>query len=164
MNGHMSAVPLYATAIALAVDADGPLAGVLLLGPSGAGKSALALAAIEACPFRRTALIADDQVAIAPGGAASAPETLKGLIEVRGFGPARVRSVASAWLVAAFDLGLDASRVPLLETRRFAPGADLPVIPFRRAGAEAAAAHRLRVIVRQVLCGQIGEDPQDARP
>ncbi len=155
---------IHATAIALAIDADGPLAGVLLLGPSGAGKSALALAAIEACPFRRTALIADDQVVIAPGGAASAPEALAGLIEARGYGPVRIRSVKSARLVAAFDLGLDAARVPEIETRGFAPGADLPVIPFRRAGAEAAAAHRLRVIVRQVLCGQISEDPQDARP
>ena len=164
MNGHMSAVPLHATAIALAVDADGPLAGVLLLGPSGSGKSTLALAAIETCPFRRSALVADDQVAIAPGGAASAPEPLEGLIEVRGYGPARVPFVKSARLVAAFDRGLDAPRVPVIEIRSFAPGADLPVIPFRRAGAEAAAAHRLRVIVRQVLCGQIGEDPQDARP
>ncbi len=124
----------------------------------------LALAAIEACPFGRTALIADDQVVIGPGGAASAPEALKGLIEVRGLGPARVRTIASARLVAAFDLGSDAPRMPVIGRRMFAPDADLPVIPFPRAGAEGAAAHRLRVIVRQVLCGQIGEDPQDARP
>lgn len=157
-------VRIHATAIALAVDADGPLAGVLLLGPSGAGKSSLALEAIEACPFRRTALIADDQVLIGVGGEASAPAVLKGLIELRGYGPVPARSVASARLVAAVDLALDAPRVPVIETRSIAPGADLPVIPFGRPGADAASAHRLRVIVRQVLCGQIGEVPQDARP
>jgi hypothetical protein len=163
MNAPRSA-SIHATAIALAVDADGPLAGVLLLGSSGAGKSSLALAAIEGCSFRRTALIADDQVVIVAGGAASAPKALKGLIEVRGFGPAAIRSVPTAQLVAAFDLDLDATRVPALKTRNFGPGADLLVVPFRRIGPEAAAAHRLRVIVRQVLCGQISEDPQDARP
>jgi hypothetical protein len=155
---------IHAAAIALAVDPDGPLSGVLLLGDSGAGKSSLALVAIESCPFRRTALIADDQVLIGPEGAASAPAALQGLLEVRGFGPARVRSILTARLVSAFDLQLEGSRVASPTLRRFANGLELPVFAFRRAGAGPAAAHRLRVMVRQVLCGQIGEDPQDARP
>lgn len=155
--------PMHASAIALAVDADGPLAGVLLIGPSGAGKSSLALAAIEGCPFRRTALIADDQVDIGDGGAASAPALIRGLVEVRGFGPARLPQAAMARLVAAFDLGLDGGRVPAPERRAVAPGLTLPVFPFRRSAAGPDAVHRLRVIVRQVLCGQIIEEPQDAR-
>ncbi len=155
---------LHATSIAIAVDADGPLAGVLLLGPSGAGKSSLALAAIEGCPFRRTALIADDQVFVGPEGEASAPAALGGLIEVRGFGPARVRPIATARLIAAFDLGAPAERVPVAARREVMPDIALPVFPFLWTGGETAAAHRLRVIVRQVLCGQIGEEPQDARP
>lgn len=155
---------IHATAAAVAVDPDGPLAGVLLLGPSGAGKSSLALAAIEGCPFRRTALIADDQVLIGPDGEASAPGALRGLIEVRGYGPTRVRSTATAHLVATFDLGAAAERVPVPFRREVAPNLVLPVFPFLWTGADATAAHRLRVIVRQVLCGQIGEEPQDARP
>jgi HPr kinase/phosphorylase len=155
---------IHASAIGLAVDRDGPLAGVLILGPSGAGKSSLALAAIETCPFRRTILIADDQVAVGPGGEAAAPASLQGQIEIRGFGPARVPAARSARLVIGVDLGEEASRVPAPGRRTLADGISLTVFPFRWAGAEATAAHRLRIMVRQVLCGQIGEDPQDARP
>ncbi|MDZ7628660.1 MAG: hypothetical protein U5J99_09710 [Parvularculaceae bacterium] len=152
---------VHATAIALAVDPDGPLAGVLLLGPSGAGKSSLALCAIEGCPFRRTALIADDQVLISAAGAATAPDRVRGLIEVRGLGPAPVRTAGGAVLAAAFDLGAASERVASPEWREIATGLLLPVYPFRWTGAESSAAHRLRVTVRQVLCGQIGEEPQD---
>lgn len=152
---------LHATAVALAVDADGPRPGVLLLGPSGAGKSSLALSLIESCPFRRTALVADDQVLIDRSGHALAPPKLLGLIEVRGYGPAPARSVASARLAVAFDLGLPSERTPQSQSLEIAPGLRLPRFPFRWTGSEASAAHRLRVIVRQVLCGQTGEEPQD---
>ena len=157
-------VLLHATAVALALDADGPLAGALLLGPSGAGKSSLALAAIASCPFARTTLIADDQVVIRAGGIASAPETLRGLIEIRGFGPARVKSVSAVRLAAAFELADIAERVPAPRRRQIAEGLALPFFPFSLTGAEATAAHRLRLIVRQVLCGQIGEETQDTKP
>lgn len=155
---------IHATALALAIDPDGPLAGALLLGPSGAGKSSLTLAAIEGCPFGRTGLIADDQVMIGPGGAASTPKALQGLIEVRGFGPARVRMAGQTAIVAAFDLGGRIERTPAPQRREIAPGLCVLAYPFLWTGAEAAAAHRLRVIVRQVLCGQTGEEPQDAPP
>lgn len=158
---------MHATAIALAVDADGPLAGVLIIGPSGAGKSSLALLAIETCPFRRTVLVADDQVVIEPhhGRAlASAPATLRGLIEVRGAGPVPIRSTSVAPLLFAVDLGVPAARISPPSALSIAPECVLPAFPFRWAGAEATAAVRLRVIVRQVLCGQTGEEPQDTRP
>lgn len=60
-------------------------AGVLLMGEPGSGKSDLALRLID----RGALLVADDRVvAVAQGGALrlSAPETLKGLMEVRGLG------------------------------------------------------------------------------
>lgn len=155
---------LHATAIALAVDADGPLSGVLLMGDSGAGKSSLALSLIEGCPFRRTALVADDQVLVGADGGATAPKALQGLIEVRGFGPAQVKSVNRTRLAAAFDLSLDSERAPPPQWREVAPGVIVPIFPFRWTGTEAAAAHRLRVMVRQVLCGQTGEETQDTRP
>lgn len=64
---------------------DGLWRGVLVEGPSGVGKSDLALRALDA-GFR---LVADDRVvAFAAGGRlyGKAPETLAGLIEVRGLG------------------------------------------------------------------------------
>ena len=145
---------VHATALALAVDADGPLAGVLLLGASGAGKSLLALAAIENCPWRRTALIADDAVEIklqAGRPVASARAPTKGLIEVRGFGPARARALAAAPLAAAFDLSAPAERLP--EAGLYSPGEglSLPLYPF--APGEAGPA-RLRAAVRSILGGQ----------
>jgi hypothetical protein len=155
---------LHATAIALGVDADGPLAGVLILGESGAGKSSLALSSIEGCPFARTALVADDQVLVDAQLIASAPPALSGLLEVRGFGPAPVRSIKSAPLLVGIDLSAPTARIVSPARAELAGGLALPVYAFRWAGAEAGAAHRLRVMVRQVLCGQMTEDPQDTRP
>jgi serine kinase of HPr protein (carbohydrate metabolism regulator) len=59
--------------------------GVLVRGPSGAGKSALALALI----YRGWRLVADDRVVIWATGErvwGRAPDTLAGLLEVRGVG------------------------------------------------------------------------------
>lgn len=145
---------IHATALALAVDPDGPLAGVLLLGASGAGKSRLALAAIETCPWRRTALIADDAVsAWGEGGAvqARAPARIAGLIEVRGFGPVPVRSVEKARLVAAFDLAASPARLPEPAAYALGEGLALPLFPFFP-GEDGPV--RLRVAVRSILGGQ----------
>lgn len=147
-------VLIHATALALAVDPDGPLAGALLLGASGAGKSRLALAAIETCPWRRTALIADDAVsAWGEEGAvhARAPARIAGLIEVRGFGPAPVRSVDRARLVAAFDLSAASVRLPEPAEHKLGEGLALPLFPFVP-GEDGSA--RLRVAVRSILGGQ----------
>lgn len=60
--------------------------GVLILGPSGSGKSDLALRLLD----RGWDLVADDQVRVWPGPdgelIAGAPETLAGLLEIRGVG------------------------------------------------------------------------------
>ena len=78
---------VHATAIAI-----GPV-GVLLMGPSGACKSDLALRCLAQAPGplcpHATYLIADDRVVLTAAGGlvlASAPETIRGLIEVRGVG------------------------------------------------------------------------------
>lgn len=167
----MTAAPVirHAVALGLAIDADGPLAGVLLLGPSGAGKSSLALAAIDSCPFRRSAMIADDAVilSVAANGEliAGAPAAIRGLIEVRGFGPAPVKSIGEGVLVVAFDLGAAAERTP-------DPGAwdliadarPLPLYPFRWRGAEMTAPARLRAATASILGGQTAERTQDSGP
>lgn len=67
---------------------DGVWRGALIEGPSGIGKSDLALRALDA-GFR---LVADDRVVVfASGGRlyGKPPETLAGLIEIRGLGVAR---------------------------------------------------------------------------
>jgi len=81
--------------------------GVLLLGPSGAGKSDLALRLIDG----GATLVADDRVDVTPDGGKlmlSAPETLAGLIEVRGLGIVRVLHAARAPLALICDLYEDA--------------------------------------------------------
>ncbi|MEM6744356.1 MAG: HPr kinase/phosphatase C-terminal domain-containing protein, partial [Pseudomonadota bacterium] len=106
-----SAETRHASAVA-AQTPDGPCAA-LLLGPSGAGKSALALEMIS----RGAVLVADDQVRLRRRGArviASAPETLAGLIEARGFGLIETPALAEAPVVCLVDLSE-------AETRRLPP-------------------------------------------
>lgn len=155
-----AADPIHATAIAIAIDSDGPLAGALILGDPGAGKSSLALAAIDACPFQRTVLIADDAVLVEATGAgllARAPPRIAGLIEVRGFGPLPVRHAATATLHFAVDLGAQSGRIA--EQRQMRPVSDaatLPLYPFWWSGAESTAAARLRIVARSIICGKVG--------
>jgi len=162
-------VTRHAVALGVAVDADGPLAGVLLLGPSGAGKSSLALAVIDSCPFRRSAMIADDAVivSVAENGqlAARAPATIRGKIEVRGFGPAPVRSIGECGLVAAFDLAGAAARMPVPGTWDVVAGGwPLPLYPFLWRGAESTAPARLRAATASIMGGQTAERTQDSVP
>ncbi|MCB2113591.1 MAG: hypothetical protein R3C42_03240 [Parvularculaceae bacterium] len=161
---------VHAVAAALAVDPDGPLFGVLILGAPGAGKSSLALSLVETCPFRRTALVADDAVRIdAASGfpVAFAPPPIEGLIEVRGFGPARIRHVKSVRLRLAVDLSRPAERMPEPgvyappDTRADAQGPGVPLYPIRWKGEENLAAHRIRRIAVSILSGQLLQCTQD---
>lgn len=95
MHGAVELV--HATAIALAGKA------ALIRGPSGSGKSDLAFRCLSAAPGplvpEPARLVADDQVrlAVAQGRLlASAPEAIRGLIEVRGLGLIEVGCVESA--------------------------------------------------------------------
>lgn len=159
---------LHATAAAIAVDADGPLAGALILGPSGAGKSSLALSLIEACPFQRTALVADDAVIIETTGetlVARGADSITGLIEIRGFGPSKARTIPACKLILAVDLGAEAERMPPPRWfRASAEGGAIPLYPFLWKGAEATAPHRLRRMITAVLGGQSARRAQDRDP
>ncbi|MCA8888558.1 MAG: hypothetical protein KDA46_07010 [Parvularculaceae bacterium] len=158
---------IHAVALAAAVDADGPLCGVLLLGEAGAGKSSLALGFIETCPWRRSALIADDAVLLAAksgGLVARAPQTITGLIEIRGFGPASVRTAPPTRLWAAFRLCDDGERTPEPEVYAPIPGGPaLAAYPFRYHGEAAIAPHRLRRIIRSIVGGQNWRCRHDSR-
>jgi len=77
----------------------------LITGSSGSGKSALAL---ELMAYGAS-LVADDRVVLrAQDGqiTASAPDTIKGLIEARGFGILNADTVDHADVVVCIDLGL----------------------------------------------------------
>jgi HPr kinase/phosphorylase len=97
---------------------------VLIRGASGCGKSRLALALIEAgangtLPFAR--LVADDRVALAVAHGrllASAPETIKGKIEVRGDGIREMvyEPIALIGLVIDLDAS-DSARMPETKAR-----------------------------------------------
>lgn len=78
--------------------------GVLIEGPSGAGKSDLSLRALD----RGFRLVADDRVLIwADAGRlyGRAPDTLAGLIELRGVGVVRVAPVAFCEIALVARLG-----------------------------------------------------------
>ncbi len=77
--------------------------GVLIRGPSGSGKSDLALRLMDGGAH----LIADDQTELSLEGGrvvARAPETIAGLLEVRGLGVVRVAHRAWAPLALVVDL------------------------------------------------------------
>lgn len=103
---------------------------MLIIGPSGSGKSSLALALMAL----GAALVADDRVVLTHTPAnviASAPPSLKGLIEARFVGLLHADSVASAPVAAVVDLGTE-------ETDRLPYARHTPVlgqsVPLLRAG------------------------------
>jgi HPr kinase/phosphorylase len=102
-------------------------AGVLLLGAPGAGKSDLVLRLLDI----GFSLVADDQVCL-EGHHASPPESLAGLLEVRGLGILRMPHV-TAELVLAVRLA-PGERLPA-PARLSAP--DLPLIALDPAFASA---------------------------
>lgn len=148
MNAHRGQAMLtYGTCIALGTR------GALLRGESGSGKSDLALRFLalpqdEGPPAR---LVADDQVLLETAGkdvVASAPETLEGLIEVRGLGIQPAPSIPQARLVLVCDLvaAVDVPRMPPkpLEQTSLA-GANIPLV--RLAPFEASAPLKLKMAI-----------------
>lgn len=90
-------VNIHATAIVTGTT------GLIFLGPSGSGKSALAFDCLSEARLHGqfAALVADDQVFVSRFGTqvvAARPEAIKGLIELRHGGIARVESIPRAVL------------------------------------------------------------------
>jgi serine kinase of HPr protein (carbohydrate metabolism regulator) len=119
-------------------------AGLILVGPSGSGKSSLAVQLLAGA--RRSghfaALVADDQVFIdwVNGRAiATAPATIKGMVELYGSGIGKMPTISRAMLHFALQpLAADsASRIPE-DGRRWPPDAEetLPLAFIDRAVAD----------------------------
>ena len=104
--------------------------GVLILGDSGAGKSDLALQLIDG----GAKLVSDDrtELYVARGAlCARAPQSIAGLLEVRGLGIVAMPFTKSAPLALAVKLGTPQKRLP--ETAFYAPPAPLETatpLPF----------------------------------
>lgn len=125
---------------------------VLLRGASGSGKSDLALRFLElpSDDAYRPLLVADDQVFVEAqedgSVTASPPETLAGLIEIRGLGIVEMLSTVRARLVLVCDL-VAADQVPRLPPdpwdRTEVAGVDLPLLKL--APFEASAPLKLKM-------------------
>ena len=156
-------VLVHATAVALgrAIRGFGGTegVGVLLLGEPGSGKSDLALRLIA----EGGCLISDDQTLLSVRHDrlyARAPETIKGLIELRGVGIVKLDPVAGAPIVLAVQLGASHAAPRLPEPGLYVPppplkpGRNPPIIllnPFEasataRVSAAAAAAETGRFV------------------
>ena len=124
-------------------------AGLIIRGPSGAGKSDLALRLID----RGARLVADDRVDLLVsdnGVIARAPETLAGLLEVRGLGILRVPVLEATVVRLVVDL-VNHENVPRLPDRRMTDliGMDVPAVtldPF-----EASAVTKVRLALELTL-------------
>jgi len=134
----------------------------LLRGPSGSGKSDLAFRFLET--YCDAWLIADDQVMLDPVGAAlraSPPQSLKGLLEVRGLGLVRRATPAAPDAIAVsliVDLTGGDAAVGRIAEPAFVPlcGLELPVIPLMPF--EVSAPAKLALALETIGGGQFPGD------
>ena len=119
--------------------------GVLLLGKSGAGKSDLALRLID----DGATLVADDRtVLFARRGAlyARAPESIRGLLEIRGLGIVELKSRANVKIALVVQLGREGERLPVHRLYRPPPPLSMGAAPPQIAlnGAHASTPAKVR--------------------
>lgn len=137
--------------------------GVLIRGPSGAGKSLLALELLDLYGDRAR-LVADDRLdmAVVDGRLTmSAPQTIAGLIELRGRGIVRRPFVASAGVELVVDLVPTLERMP--EASSFTTsvlGLVLPACPVPMRGVVDSTHQRLLITQRLAEV----DDPQGSSP
>ncbi|KFG91779.1 Serine kinase of the HPr protein, regulates carbohydrate metabolism [Sphingobium herbicidovorans NBRC 16415] len=112
---------LHATSVAI----DGR--AVLLCGPSGVGKSDLALRLID----RGATLVSDDYTLLkwVDGRLeATAPQTITGMMEVRGLGLVDMPCIDYARVALMVDLSDDIDRMPADPEGRMIAGVTIPVV------------------------------------
>lgn len=114
--------------------------GLIFTGPSGSGKTSLALQTLFSAKVagHPSALISDDQIfleAVNGNVMAYCPESISGMIELRGSGIGRVNHVREARLhyaIRLIDVHAD-NRIPEENQRwRADGGVELPLVPLDR--------------------------------
>ena len=132
MTRRLSSDNLHATSVARGGRA------VLLLGPSGSGKSDLALRLLD----HGFSLVADDRTLLQLRGErlmASAPESIRGKIEVRGLGIVTLPFVSDVPVALAVELGGEIERFPFDARERVFLEVPVPLIAVDPVAASASA-------------------------
>lgn len=119
--------------------------GLLVMGATGSGKTTLALTLISQArrEGRFARLVSDDRVWVSAAGGrivGRAPETIAGLVELRGLGPRPVEHLGALVVDAVVRLvpAADAQRLPDPETIEIG-GSSLPLLKLKERNAGAAA-------------------------
>jgi serine kinase of HPr protein (carbohydrate metabolism regulator) len=144
--------------------------GVLIRGKPGSGKSDLALRlvlgpALKAAGNAAFALVADDQVILTPTGdrlAMSAPQPIRGLIEVRGVGLLDLGEASEARLALVVDLVEHASvsRLPgPTETSTSVLGVTVPFLRLWPFETSAPLKIAVALTMRRRLLPDVAGDP-----
>lgn len=123
--------------------------GILLRGPSGSGKSDLALRLID----EGAQLVSDDYTMLETRGGhliATAPESIKGMLEVRGLGILPVPAKPRVVIGLIVDLVTDApiERLPEPDAVTIDGTGALPIPRVRIAPLEASAAAKVRLAAK----------------
>lgn len=145
MARALSSETLHATSVAI----DGRV--ILLRGPSGSGKSDLALRLID----RGAALVSDDYTLVKRIDGrlvATAPDTIRGQMEVRGIGIVAMAALTDAPVALIADLFDPVDRMPLEPVHRTVAGIAVPVVKI--APFEASAPIKVELALRT-----LGLDP-----